>query len=115
MESIVKIFTGRHIDLSKIVSITDAYFINRMGSGGYFVGFEIECQLLEKPIEFEKSFDYDEYTHKDGTKVKMVNGEYQEFHGYRSGYGEENILAVHRLQKQVDVIIEQWKEYNRSK
>ena len=51
MESIVKIFTGKHIDLSKIISISDAY-IDRMGSEGWFVGFNIICQLRDEPLSY---------------------------------------------------------------
>lgn len=36
---IVKTFMDTHLDLSKIVSISDAEFVDRMGFGGWFVSF----------------------------------------------------------------------------
>ena len=39
-----------HVDLGKIVSVTDARFVNRMGFGGYFVEARIVAQLLERPL-----------------------------------------------------------------
>lgn len=44
---------GTHIDLARIVEISDAMFINRMGSGGYFVGFYIHYQLKDEPVWYE--------------------------------------------------------------
>lgn len=55
---IVRAFWGVHIDLTKIVSVSDAYFMDRMGSGGYYWGFDVHCQLLDRPIHLE--YDSDE-------------------------------------------------------
>ena len=50
MNSIFKTRFGTHIDLSHILSISDAYFVDRMGSGGYFVEFQIQFILRDSPI-----------------------------------------------------------------
>lgn len=105
---IIKIFTGKHIDLSKIVSISDAQFENRMGSGGYFVSFEIEAQLLEKPIYFQRRFSYSE--------TQSFEKEYKSEPRYMRRYSSDNekdIEAVKNLQRDIDVIISQWKEFKR--
>ncbi len=47
---IYKTFYGNHIDLSKLVGVSEAYFIDRMGWGGYFVGFDMQFQLMDNPI-----------------------------------------------------------------
>lgn len=111
-DTIVKTFIGKYIDLSKVVSISDAYFINRMGHGGYFVGFEIHCQLLEQPIKYERMLDWGE--EGKGRDVKMVDGECAEppniFHGNQY---DKDILAVHNLQKQIDELVEQWRSVNK--
>lgn len=99
MSPIVRAFWGGHIDLSKIVSVSDAYFINRMSSGGYFVGFQIHCQLLDTPIEHV--WDISHF----GLKSSETGG------GVRSVeiVGPESEEA---LQKDIDNFVEQWKEFN---
>lgn len=106
---IVKTFTGKNIDLSRVVSISDAYFIDKMGSGGYYVGFEIHCQLLDAPIKYTRPFEYDEYTHEGGVKVKLINGEFENTSNFLYGENHRRILAVRRLQAQINELIEQWK------
>lgn len=95
--TIVKAFTGQYIDLSKVVSISDARFLDRMGSGGWFVTFEINVQLMEKPIVYTRKFEYDEYNFND--KHELIYAK-----------DRRTPLAVERLQKQVDDLVRQWKE-----
>lgn len=94
--NIVRTFMGNHLDLSKVVAISDAQFIDRMGFGGWFVGFKIHIQLMDKPIEYERKFDYDEYSFNKSHEVV---------------YGKDGItpLAVERLQSQINELITQWK------
>jgi hypothetical protein len=95
--TIVKTFIGKHIDLSKVIAISDAEFINRMGHGGYFVGFEIDVQLRDEPIRYERGLYYIE-----------------ESEGKDIVYGSDGKtpLAVERLQTQIDELIGQWKKVN---
>lgn len=106
---IVRTFMGMHIDLSKIVAITDAYFINRMGNGGYFVGFDIHCQLLDEPIKYERKVERTEVDPEDHLKVLLVNGEPFDLRMMIFEEDEKSILAVHNLQNQIDELIAQWK------
>jgi hypothetical protein len=101
---IIKAFFNKHIDLTKIVAVSDAYFIDRMGHGGWFVGFDIDVQLLDKPIKYTRP---------------LTDGEYfYEFKADRSGRGhvllyskdEKTPVCVENLQKQIDGLIQQWKE-----
>jgi hypothetical protein len=98
--TIVKTFIGKHIDLSKVVAISDAEFIDRMGSGGFYVGFDIHIQLLDNPIRYERKFEYDE-DDRSGHRPSPVY--------WRDG---NTPLAVKRLQGQIDQLIQQWQQIN---
>lgn len=96
---IVKVdLLGKHVDFSKVVAISDARFVDRMGSGGYFVEFEIDIQLLDKPLKYSRSFDYYEMD-RMSDRLKPL---------YHSN---GKTLAELNLQKQIDQIVELWKEY----
>jgi len=112
MAGIVETFLGEYIDLDKVVSISKARFIDRMGWGGYYVGFEIKCQLLKEPIVFERKLEHDEYEY---TPIP-IDSKFPE-NGYRIIYGNDNStpLAVIRLQKQIDDLVQQWIDYKNSK
>lgn len=101
-QAIVKTFMGKHIDLSKVVSISDAEFFDRMGFGGYFVGFEMEVQLLDKPIKYERKLTYEERQQYEENHKKLPYG--------LQVSTSQSILAVRNLQKQINELIQQWKE-----
>lgn len=54
---------GITIDLEAVVAVTDPFFEDRMGSGGYFVGFRVFFTLRDEPITFRRQFEMDEYRH----------------------------------------------------
>jgi hypothetical protein len=97
--TIVKTFIGKHIDLSKLIAISDAQLIDHMGHGGWLVGFTIDVQLRDEPIKYQRQLDYDEY--KFNGKHEIIYGE-----------DGETPLAVERLQTQIEELIEQWKGVN---
>lgn len=99
--TIVKTFIGKYIDLSKVVSISNAKFIDRMGFGGWYVSFEIHIQLLDSPIVYTRKFAYDEYKFGTSREFKKV-------------YAKDGVtlLAVERLQAQIDDLVAQWKKVN---
>lgn len=89
----------KHVDMSKIVAISDAYFIDRYGSGGYYVGFHIDVQLMDQPLKYERELEYHEQ---------------HDTSGYRKSpkYGKNGkTIAEINLQREIDKIIELWKEY----
>lgn len=111
-QPIVRTFFGKHIDLSKVISISDAYFIDRMGSGGYYVGFDIQAQLLDNPIRYEREFEHCESGRDCDHRpypLRMDGRQVPASH-YHNSKTDEDIMAVIRLQEQVDELIEQWKE-----
>jgi hypothetical protein len=103
----------RHIDLDAIVSVSDAYFMDHMGSGGWFVGFEIHFQLLDKPIKYVRGFRDDEQHYEMGEKTSgafyltFTDGTKDRAHS-KANEGK-TILAVHRLQQEVNELVKLWK------
>ena len=104
---IFKMFNGNHIDLSKILMISPAYFEDHMGHGGYFVSFDIHFQLLDKPLKFSRSLLNDEYERiesygRSNHFVKLIDGAVVEPNYYTNG---QQMLCVSRMQKHVDEIV----------
>jgi hypothetical protein len=99
---IVRAFWGAHIDLSKIVQVSDVYFSNRMGRGGYYCGFTIHCQLVDKPITIE-------YEVRELDVLCFVQGG-DTFDIRERDPDIVESEAVPRLQAKVDEFIELWKE-----
>lgn len=102
----------RHIDLDKIAAISDAYFMDHMGSGGWFVGFEIHMQLLDKPIKWARGFAEDEkdysYTpgHHNGVFYLVFTDGSKDT---RDSVEGKTILAVDRLQREIDELVRLWR------
>lgn len=102
---------GTHIDLARILEIGDAVFIDRMGSGGYFVGFYIQYQLRDEPVwyEFEGEGWSPEWAPERNTSKLPVWDKPYEF----ASKGHEAWCRIHMvkwLQDRVDAIIEEWKK-----
>lgn len=99
-----------HIDLDKIIAINDAIFIDRMGSGGYFVGFSIECQLRDEPLILERELVRDleeKFSLTQGHLALLTDGSWVNDPGWRN---HQDIFAVRQLQQDVDRFIEEWKK-----
>lgn len=97
MNSIHKTWFNQHIDLSHILSISDAVFHDRMGYGGFYVEFNIEFILRDKPITY--SFE----TQKD---LRM---------GFNAhAYDEFKSQAVELVQNNINNLIVEWKNYKLS-
>lgn len=102
---------GTHIDLARILEVSDAVFIDRRGSGGYYVGFYIQYQLRDEPIWYEFPWEWYSSDHRP-----EMNKEGLPFYPsglkYASIDHEERcrIHMVKWLQDQVNVIIEEWKK-----
>lgn len=61
-----------HLDLEKIVAIHAPTFVNRMGSGGHFVAFEIDVQLRDKSIYREYHVAHGETWEQTLEKLRVV-------------------------------------------
>lgn len=95
---------NQHIDLSKLVSISNAYFIDKMGCGGYFVRFNLHFQLMDNPIILTRELDRDKEMKWDGNNY-LVADENGNFVKYNP---KVKTLAELILQKEIDAIIDIW-------
>lgn len=101
-----------HIDLDKIITINDAIFVNRMGHGGWFVGFSIECQLRDKTLVYERELIDDlevKFSMTQGHLLLLTDGKWV---NDASAINSDNVFAVHQLQQDVNRLIEVWKNEN---
>jgi hypothetical protein len=97
---IIKAFTGKHIDLSKIVAISDAEYHETRGYGEGYVCFYIYFQLLDSPIEYQRRLgqcDYGYTSWKEGHEVQLNED-------------GTKVMSQVKLQEQIDDLVEQWKK-----
>jgi|SRR5579859_1307032 len=111
---------GRYIDLDHILAISDAYFVDRMGSGGHFVQFEIMMAFLNEPLTFTYPLKSTEENYS------VVEGEWSlayvwedEHHFWiprfvngNSHYKNAKLLCVKRIQDQIDGLVKMWRMHN---
>ena len=97
MNPIYKTWFNEHIDLSHILTISDAVFINRMGHGGLFVEFSIEFILRDSPITY--SFDSQLDLHMEFTQYPST---------------EFKAQALKLVQDDLNVLITEWKNHKLS-
>lgn len=111
---IYKTFWGAHIDLDHILWISDAQFVDRMGNGGYFVAFEIQFMLQDKPLRYEEHLGYSDTYHRNVPNSKVgfshweiltVNDEWVKM-DYK--LDPKTFKCVAELQTKVDEIIKAW-------
>lgn len=110
---IYKMFNGHHIDLSHILEISPAVFIDRMGCGGYYVGFYIQFILRDAPIWYEFNLSHA----GDGARFIPEGFELYKYENntYISLPPEEvSAACLPLLQKEVDKIVEEWKKFKES-
>lgn len=111
MSTIYKTFYGKHIDLSKIVSISDARATWK-GHEGLKVRFEIQFQLMDVPVEYSRDITDDERERGKELKgswqsLKIVDGGSMDYYGHIDTT-EPKLLCINNLQKQIDEIIFNW-------
>jgi len=100
---IYKMFTGNHIDLSKVVDISAPWFEDRMGRGGYYAGFDITFQLMDNPVSY--GFDVSGPNSVLG-EVELPEG--VEYAGFECSE-VYNKAAMEWLTPLVDEVIAQWR------
>ena len=110
-DGIYKMWCGQFIDLSKIITISDAYWIDRMGSGGWFVGFHIQAQLRENVLAYE--FDHEPFRKTlddDLPYEQRWSSNYE-----RRQYWEAiwSVECVRGLQVEVDKLVSAWRDYRK--
>lgn len=103
-------FRGMWFDLDHILSISDVFFHDRMGSGGWFVSFDVIVAFRETAVRFtreldrgkEIKFDHDLNYHL----CAMVDGSWEDSPG--SVEDPRTILAVANWQKEADTLRLWW-------
>lgn len=104
-------FKDHWIDLDHVLAIGDAAFINRMGSGGWFVGFHLIMAFRDRPLLFERQMIYNDehrFIHEKGYHVaKLVDGTETDSPG--SLDDQRQLVAVAALQKEVDELVRIWR------
>ena len=109
---IYKTFCGKHIDLSKLVSIQDTYIRFNSDSKRYFVCYKMYFQLMDNPIRHYKELET--FLHEEASHILTKEYQLGEISAYDfvQKKGDE-IKAV--MQKQVDEIIKAWKDFRERK
>ena len=113
-----KTFWGLTIDLDHVQAISDARFIDRMGYGGYFAGFDIHFILQDKPLSYLTDHycknDYYRYVAPGDRpqngyhEIKMANHQWVKVSHVKD---QSEILMVVVLQMKVNRLIEEWKTW----
>lgn len=112
MNSIYKIENGPYIDLDKLIHVSEAYFIDRMGFGGWYVGFKMEFQLRETAIEFIRELNESEFQYDDEKGRHLLKLTNNELAVWVDDYKE--VLAVSNMQKIVNTLVFNWQVYRQS-
>lgn len=102
---------GRHIDLSKLVSVTDVRFGNHtLHGGGMQCSYEMQFQLMDKSIDriFPLVYNRD-YKIIDGDPMaEGIDGTMINLHP--SHYRGERLKFTQKIQDEINEMIEQWKK-----
>jgi hypothetical protein len=106
-------FLAKHVDLDAIIYVNHARFIDKMGSGGLYVGFEMQFRLVDAPFQWWRELKYETEQrfihHKDSGghhEVLRTNGEWV----HHLEVGEHELACVLTLQNEMlTQIIEPWR------
>ena len=110
---IYKLFTGKYIDLSRIITISDARLVGDHRTGYVYVGFEIECQLSEIKICHSEIVSDVYYRYKSGRpELLMTNGTYINKVILMKNECDSEVMAVIYLQKKIDEVLRYGKSLN---
>jgi hypothetical protein len=102
---------NRHVDLAHIQSVGEARFFNRMGSGGWFCGFDIDFLLQDMPRRYEwPAEECGGVRYHDGKhQLEYVDG-YWSHWDREPGHGE--LVCLRNLNGRIlKEIIEPWKQW----
>lgn len=104
---------GRHIDLDKIITISDALFIDKMGSGGFFILVTIEAQLRDQPLEFWLPCST-VWKHDADFAEQQAMNDRQFLHDgpFPRRLPDGRIKSQVEVQEKVDALVTSWKSLN---
>jgi hypothetical protein len=106
---IYKTFTGKYIDIDRLISISDAYFEREQH--GYMIVFDMHFQLLEKPIRYHEFFFHyvDEHFGSEEIVKRLKFDATQE--DVMNELGEKRILQP--FQNKINEIIKVWEGHKK--
>lgn len=115
MEQIYKSKHFGYIDLSKIITITDA----KLSSGGQYVEFAMLVQLRDEPLKFSRCLNFNtEMKWKPGRSdisefghniIKTINGAFKRIG--KINIDHDTTVAEINLQIEIDELVSAWKSY----
>ncbi len=112
MEQIYKSKHFGHIDLSKIITISDACLSN----GGQYVEFTVLVQLRNEPLKYCRGLKADteqRWMMPDQNdmhwEIKTIDGEWKR--NLKINTDHDNTLAEFNLQSEIDELVSAWKSY----
>ena len=123
--TVYKTWWGEYIDFGKLISVTSAYFIDCMGVGGWFVGFDLKFQDSSNPVHYERELVHNFTGHVSDGGESWFDHEQHHCHMLLMSDGSSipapdcrslnkhstSIRAVANLQKQIEGLIKDWETY----
>jgi len=103
--------TNKWIDLSAILTIDEPEFINHMGYGGWFVGFEIQFALREDTTYISRELDDREQYVNNGHWLIGIDG--KKYKDGREVYAMdvEPVCVKNMREEQFTPLFNEWKKY----
>lgn len=119
MEQIYQSKHFGHIDLSKIITVSDAW----ISGGGQYVGFNVRVLSRDEPLKYERLLKDDAercwvggYTNGAGDRIEPYweirtdVGEWKR--NLRINTDNDYTAAQYNLQEEINVLIQAWKSYS---
>lgn len=99
---------GRHVDLSHILTVSEAYFDDRMGSGGWFVGFSIQFALVDNPTHYTwQAEDCGGVRFREEHEVQYADGTWSNSPDLK---GHGLLVPIMNLNKRIEEeVVQPWK------
>jgi hypothetical protein len=122
MNSIYKTPWGLHIDLDHLQAVSDTRFVDRMGSGGFFVEADLWFALRDKPIVICKRLDHStDCRWQDGAHfLALTDGTWLKYGSEDWIKDKDSILdgkklhALFDIQKEVNEVLKEWEDWKRT-
>jgi len=102
-----------HIDLSKIISVSDAWF-----SGGEYVGFNVLVQSREAPLKYKRVLTRNTelkwipglpHINEGHNVIKTIDGKWKR--NMKINIDNDYTVAQANLQEEIDDLINAWESY----
>ena len=115
MEQIYKSKHFGHIDLSKIITVSDTW----LSGGGQYVGFYVRVLSRDEPLKYERLLERDTEMkwipgmpriNEGHNVIKTVDGEWKRV--MKINIDNDYTVAQANLQEEIDEFISAWESYS---